>query len=132
MKKILVTGGLGFIGSRFITLALENKYKIINLDSCTYAANTSLMGTQHNYSFGSISNKFSSFYAGYYFKHGDITNKFNLDLVFDSTADVVINFAASTHVDNSIQNSDDFIDTNIRGVHNLLEKCRQYKIPTFL
>ncbi len=110
-KKLLVTGGAGFIGSNFISHLLENydDLFIYNLDLLTYAAN---LNNTNNFN----SNK------RYKFIHGDICDEILLDKIFkDYNIDGVINFAAESHVDNSINNPDIFIRTNIYGVHNLLK-----------
>ncbi len=109
-KNLLITGGAGFIGSNFISYLL-NKYEdinIINLDLLTYA------GSKENMkSFSDNSN--------YKFIKGDICdNELVNDIFINYEIDGVINFAAETHVDNSISNPDIFIKTNINGVFNLL------------
>ncbi len=111
-KNILVTGGAGFIGSNFIHYMLE-KYpdsKIINLDALTYAGNLeNLKSVENN--------------PNYKFVHGDITDK---KLVNDlmKEIDLVVHFAAESHVDRSIEDSDIFVKTNINGTLNLLEAAR--------
>jgi dTDP-glucose 4,6-dehydratase len=105
-KTIVVTGGLGFIGSHFVELALKNGHKVINVDCETYAANSSL--------------RFSGDYT--HIKE-DIAN-IN-DIPF---CDIIVNFAAESHVDNSISSSKNFISTNVLGVHNLLEILKNHKI----
>ena len=109
-KNLLVTGGSGFIGSNFIIYLLD-KYddvKIINLDALTYAANINNLVTIEN-------NK------NYKFISGSICNKKLVEKLFlDHKIDGVINFAAETHVDNSIINPEIFIRSNISGVFNLL------------
>lgn len=112
--KILVTGGAGFIGANFINYWLS-KYKddsVVNLDKLTYAANP-LSVDSHKKSF-----------TNYSFVQGDICDK---DLVDDlvKSVDLVVHFAAESHVDRSIENSDVFIKTNILGTHNLLEAARR-------
>ena len=109
-KNLLVTGGAGFIGSNFINYFL-NKYndtKVINLDLLTYAGDLdNLKNIKNN--------------SRYKFVHGDICDKELVDQIFlEHKIDGVINFAAETHVDNSILNPDIFIKTNINGVFNLL------------
>ncbi|MDD4412289.1 MAG: dTDP-glucose 4,6-dehydratase [Patescibacteria group bacterium] len=110
--KLLVTGGAGFIGSNFIHYWLKNNPgdEIINLDSLTYAGNLdNLLDLADNKS--------------YSFIHGDILDK---DLVFSLVpkSDVVVHFAAETHVDRSIKDSAAFIKTNVLGTHLLLEAAR--------
>ena len=119
-KNLLVTGGSGFIGSNFINYIL-NKYKnvkIYNLDKLTYAGNK-----KNTINFEK--NKRYTFIAG------DICNEILLKDTFENyQIDGVINFAAESHVDNSILNPEIFIQTNIIGVHKLLKtaySCWMYK-----
>ena len=115
-KNLLVTGGAGFIGSNFIKYILQ-KYddvNVFNLDLLTYAANK-----KHNESF--IKNK------RFRFIKGDICDNLLLIEIFKKyEIDGVINFAAESHVDNSIFNSDIFIKTNINGVHNILSVAKNF------
>ena len=111
-KNILVTGGAGFIGSNFIHYLLEKypEVKITNLDALTYAGNLeNLKSVENN--------------PNYKFVHGDITDK---KLVNDlmKEVDLVVHFAAESHVDRSIKDSDIFARTNINGTLNLLEAAR--------
>jgi len=111
--KILVCGGYGFIGSAFIRNHLLQKPqdKIINLDSLTIGSNkANLKQFEKN--------------ENYSFVHDDIRN---LDLVEKLTkdVDVIVNFAAETHVDRSISNPKPFIETNVIGTYNLLEGARK-------
>ncbi|MDD4910467.1 MAG: dTDP-glucose 4,6-dehydratase [Candidatus Omnitrophica bacterium] len=110
--RYLITGGAGFIGSNFVKFIL-NKYKaaeVINLDKLTYA--------------GNIDN-IASLKADkrHRFVKGDIRDR-RLVTGLAGKADVIVNFAAETHVDRSINDSSCFIDTNIAGVRNLLEACK--------
>ncbi len=110
--KILVTGGAGFIGANFIHYILE-KYsedKVVNLDALTYAGNLdNLKDIEDN--------------PNYEFVHGDITDKKLVnDLVKD--VDVVVHFAAESHVDRSIEDSDAFVKTNVNGTLALLEAAK--------
>ena len=111
--KILVTGGLGFIGSNFINhIQKDNKFKILNLD------NKSLPASKRSKILNS---------KNYYFKKVDITNfKKTQNEIIKFKPDRIINFAAETHVDNSILNPKKFINTNILGTFNLLEASRNY------
>ena len=115
-KNLLVTGGAGFIGSSFIKYMLGkyNNLRIVNLDALTYAGNLKNLE--------SIDNKDS-----YRFVHGDICDKNLVEEIFiNNEIDGVVNFAAETHVDNSILRPDIFINTNINGVFNLLNIAYKY------
>jgi dTDP-glucose 4,6-dehydratase len=118
--KILVTGGAGFIGSNYIKYMLKRymDYKIVNLDKLTYAGNMdNLMGVEGN--------------KNYTFVKGDIADTMLVsDLIKD--VDVVINFAAETHVDRSISDPADFIKTDVYGTYVLLEAARIHKIERFI
>lgn len=108
MKTLIVTGGAGFIGSNFIKKNII-KYKIINIDKLTYASDLKFLNNVSkfkNYKFYKIDIRDSK-------KITKIIKKYNPNFVF--------NFAAETHVDNSIKNSDDFINTNILGTYSLLK-----------
>ena len=111
--KLIVTGGYGFIGSNFILYWLKKhkKDEIINVDKLTYAADPdNLKDLSEN--------------AKYTFINGDIADKEFVERTFKD-ADVIINFAAESHVDNSIKDSSLFISSNILGVHNILETVRK-------
>ncbi|MCM3541125.1 dTDP-glucose 4,6-dehydratase [Priestia endophytica] len=114
-KKVLITGGAGFIGSNFIRHLLKTKnYDITNIDAMTYAGNEESIKEFSNYS-------------NYLFIKADITNNRELDKVFSDHYDIIVNFAAETHVDRSIQNASSFIHTNVIGTHNLLQKILEEK-----
>ncbi|MFC1721671.1 dTDP-glucose 4,6-dehydratase [Patescibacteria group bacterium] len=118
--KILVTGGLGFMGSAFIRLLLktDKKTRIVNLDKVTYAAN-----------FENLENITKD--KRYKFIKGDIADK----KVVRKTAkgcQAIINYAAETHVDRSILDPDAFIKTDVLGTYNLLETARDLKIQKFI
>ena len=121
MKKMLITGGAGFIGSNFIHYILSkyNDYQVINLDKLTYAANLeNLKDIEDN--------------KNYKFIHGDIADQeFIFKLFENEKFDIVINFAAESHVDNSILNPQIFTITNILGTQVLLDACRKYNIKRF-
>ncbi len=121
MKNILVTGGAGFIGSNFVRYMLNKykNYKIVNLDLLTYAGNIkSLDDIKDN--------------QNYIFVKGDIADNNLVDkTVYDNRIDVIINFAAESHVDRSITNPDIFVKTNVLGTQNLLEVAKKYKIEKF-
>jgi dTDP-glucose 4,6-dehydratase len=117
--KLLVTGGCGFIGSHFCrTLLNETDFEVTNLDALTYA--------------GKIENT-EDFKDNprYKFAEGDICDQ---DLVDDlvSKSDAVVNFAAESHVDNSIENPGVFVKTNVLGTQNLLDAARRHEINRFL
>tara|TARA_Y100000389_G_C17461300_1_gene521942 strand:- start:1656 stop:2669 length:1014 start_codon:yes stop_codon:yes gene_type:complete len=112
MKNIVVTGGLGFIGSNLIQLLLKKKYKVINVDKITYSS--SFYNT-------------SSFKKNYIFCRCDLNNKKKLNSIFTKYKPIgIFNLAAETHVDRSIDDPKAFIDSNIVGVYNLLECFRKY------
>ena len=111
MYKILVTGGSGFIGSNFIYYCLNKNNKVLNFDKLTYAGNLSNLKEEE-------SNK------NYHFIQGDICNKNKLTKSIEKfKPDFIVNFAAETHVDRSIENSSSFIKTNILGTSVLLDCC---------
>lgn len=120
MKKVVyVTGCLGFIGSYVTRLCLQKGWYVKGVDKMTYAANKELL------------NEFKQ-YPNFSFVHCDIN-----DLKFLYDCDYIINTAAETHVGNSIANSDDFVHSNVNGVHNILELIRNYrqetgKVPTLI
>lgn len=121
-KKILITGGLGFIGSNFIRFWLKNypESTILNLDKLTYAGNVCNLKDVGNNS-------------NYQFVKGDISD-FNLidKLVKNFRPDCIVNFAAETHVDRSLlKSSDVFTQTNIVGTRIILEVALKYKVKRF-
>ena len=118
--KILVTGGAGFIGSNFIRyiLAKYKNYSIVNLDKLTYAGNLeNLKDVAKN--------------PRYKFVKGDICDPVAAERAMKN-CEVVINFAAESHVDRSIARSADFVKTNFTGVHNMLETAKKNKIKKFI
>ena len=114
IKKIIVTGGLGFIGSNLIDLLIKNKFKVINLDKVSYSS-----------SFYNVKNyKNSKFYKFY---KVDINNKKKITKIFLKEKPIAIfNLAAETHVDRSIDGPYPFIKNNILGIFNLLEATKVY------
>jgi dTDP-glucose 4,6-dehydratase len=107
--KILITGGLGFIGGNFIINQLESgKNEIFNIDKETYAANQDLKKDFEKNS-------------KYSFLNADIADQGLKNIILEYDPEVILNFAAETHVDRSIDNSSDFLNTNILGTVNLLE-----------
>lgn len=118
--KLLVTGGAGFIGSCFIRHELNKHpdYKIINLDALTYCGNIeNLKDIETN--------------PNYTFIHGNICDK-NLVRSIAEEVDCIVNFAAESHVDNSIKTPEIFIETNIQGTLNLLQAGKECGIERFL
>tara|TARA_B100001094_G_scaffold332981_1_gene407678 strand:+ start:1717 stop:2769 length:1053 start_codon:yes stop_codon:yes gene_type:complete len=115
MNKILVTGGLGFIGSNFILEQIKiNKSKILNFDKITYAANPNNLISLSN------SNNYNFF-------KGDIKNSKAISLAINNfKPDIIVNFAAESHVDRSIDGPKGFIETNIVGTYELLQSALSY------
>lgn len=119
--KILVTGGAGFIGSNFIRYMLNKHpdYKIINLDALTYAGNLeNLKDLKDN--------------SRYIFVKGDIANNGTVGEVMASGIDTIVNFAAESHVDRSIEDPGIFVKTNVLGTQVLLDAARKNKVSKFL
>lgn len=122
MQRLLVTGGCGFIGSNFIRLQLaENPaVEIANVDVLTYAGNPNNLSdvdTDHRY----------------HFYHADIADQTAMESVIaDFRPDAILNFAAESHVDRSIQNSSPFVQTNIVGTQVLLDVARRNNVGRFL
>ena len=114
MKTYFISGGAGFIGSNFIRSLLKTNCKIVNLDLLTYAASLSTI------------NEFKK-NKNYSFVKGNILDKKKIKGIFKKyKPDMVINFAAETHVDRSIDEPKNFINTNILGVFNLLNNSLDY------
>ena len=113
MKKIIVTGGLGFIGSNLIDLLIAKKFKVLNIDKATYSSN-----------FYNVKEFKKS--KNYKFIKCDIKNKRIKKILFDFKPDCIFNLAAETHVDRSIDNPESFIQSNIVGVYNLLESFKNF------
>lgn len=109
MKIVYITGCLGFIGSYVTKTCLEKGWYVKGVDKMTYASNKDLLDEFNKY-------------PNFSFVHSDIN-----DLKFLYDCDYIINTAAETHVGNSITNSDEFIHSNINGVHNLLELIRNHR-----
>lgn len=119
--KIIVTGGAGFIGSNFIFYMLDKypDYKIICVDNLTYAGNLSTLEPvmeNKNFSFHKI----------------DICDRNAIYKLFEEEKpDIIVNFAAESHVDRSIENPEIFLDTNIKGTTVLMDACNKYGIKRF-
>lgn len=118
--RLLVTGGAGFIGSCFVRHILNkyHDYKVINIDALTYCGNLeNLKDVENN--------------PNYKFVHGNICDrKLVRDLI--SQVDCVVNFAAESHVDNSIKHPEIFIETNVQGTLNLLQACKEIGVERYL
>jgi len=118
--KLLITGGAGFIGSNFVRYMLGKypEYQVINLDKLTYAGNLdNLADIADN--------------PNYSFVEGDIADRKLVDDLA-SKVDAIINFAAETHVDNSIEDADPFLQTNVIGTQVLIEAALKYKHPRYI
>jgi dTDP-glucose 4,6-dehydratase len=120
--NLLVTGGAGFIGSNFIRYILDkyNEYRVINLDKLTYAGNLeNLAGIDKD--------------PRYAFEKGDICDKTRVQVcVVRYEIDVIVHFAAESHVDRSILGASEFVQTNVAGTHVLLEVAKELNIKRFL
>ena len=120
MTTILVTGGAGFIGNCFIRHILKKHpdYKVINIDALTYCGNLeNLKDVENN--------------PNYRFVHGNICDrKLVRDLICE--CDCVVNFAAESHVDNSIKHPEIFVETNVQGTLNLLQACKELGVERYL
>lgn len=120
MKRLFITGGAGFVGSTFVRLVLSEKpeWEITNFDALTYAGNLdNLAGVDDE---------------NYRFVHGDIADKAAvLDALHDGT-DLLLNFAAESHVDRSIESASEFIRTNVLGTQVLLDCARARHVKRFV
>lgn len=119
--NLLVTGGAGFIGSNFILYMMQQhpNYQIINMDALTYAGNLENLKSvqdQPNYSF----------------VQADIADKPAVDAIFQQGIDVVVNFAAESHVDRSILEPEIFVNTNVMGTQVLLDAAKKYGVTKFV
>ena len=113
MKKLIVTGGLGFIGSNLIEILLRKNFYVINLDKITYSSNF-------------YNTKEFKKSKNYKFIRCDIKDKNFKKILFKYKPDGIFNLAAETHVDRSIDNPNSFIQSNIVGVFNLLESFKEF------
>jgi len=119
--KLLVTGGVGFIGSNFIRHIRQEHpdWEITNLDKLTYAGNLeNLKDIQDQ--------------PGYHFVKGDIADRKLVDKLLSQEVDVIVNFAAESHVDRSILDASPFIETNVKGTQVLLEGAKKHGIQRFI
>jgi dTDP-glucose 4,6-dehydratase len=125
MKTLLVTGGCGFIGSHFVRLIFREHpaCRVINVDLLTYAGNLENLGEQSEVNDA----------QRYRFVRADIADSQAINAVFASeTIDVIVNFAAETHVDRSLLDSATFLRTNVEGTRVLLEAASHYRVRRFL
>lgn len=120
MKRLVVTGGAGFIGSHFVRrfLAAHRDWELVNFDKLTYAGNpANLKDVEHD--------------SRYHFVRGDICDRRLLEEACQG-AEGVVHFAAETHVDRSIDDDEAFLRTNIWGTRNVLEAVRRLGIPRYV
>ena len=114
MKTLLVTGGAGFIGANFVLQSVAAGHRVINLDKLTYAGNLDTLASLEGHS-------------QHIFVHGDIGDRALITrLLNEHRPDAVVNFAAESHVDRSIDGPAAFIETNVVGTLGLLESTRDY------
>jgi len=119
--KLLITGGAGFIGSNFILYMVQQypNYQIVNMDALTYAGNMeNLKSVEGN--------------PNYTFVQADIADKQAVDGAFQQDIDVVVNFAAESHVDRSILEPEIFVNTNVIGTQVLLDASKKYGVTKFV
>ncbi|MBG9735018.1 dTDP-glucose 4,6-dehydratase [Paenibacillus alvei] len=119
--KLLVTGGAGFIGSNFVLYMLNkySNYEIVNVDALTYAGNLeNLTEIQDN--------------QNYRFVKANIADAQAMDELFREGVDVVVNFAAESHVDRSILDPEIFVKTNVLGTQVLLDAAKKYGVTKFV
>ncbi|MGA2604925.1 MAG: dTDP-glucose 4,6-dehydratase [Verrucomicrobiia bacterium] len=119
--RVLVTGGAGFIGSHFVKVALRTHpdWHIVNLDKLSYAGNLDNLADLPDP-------------ARHQFVQGDIADHVLVTKLWCHGIDIVVNFAAETHVDRSILWADDFIKTDVLGAFTLLEAARQFGVKKFI
>jgi len=119
--KLLVTGGAGFIGSNFILYMIQQhpNYQITNMDALTYAGNLENLKSVQDH-------------PNYSFVQADIADKPAVDAIFQQGIDVVVNFAAESHVDRSILEPEIFVNTNVMGTQVLLDAAKKYGVTKFV
>ncbi|MFC1938409.1 dTDP-glucose 4,6-dehydratase [Chloroflexota bacterium] len=119
--KLLVTGGAGFIGSNFLHYIIKEhpRWEVTNLDKLTYAGNLENLEDVRNE-------------PKYRFVKGDITDRELIGELLSQSFDVIVNFAAESHVDRSIFDASLFIETNVKGTQVLLEGTKKYQIQKFI
>jgi dTDP-glucose 4,6-dehydratase len=121
VSKILVTGGAGFIGSNFVRMLLAgSEHKVVNLDALTYAGNLeNLRDVENN--------------SRYEFVRGDISDSAQMRAVFgEHRPEIVVHFAAESHVDRSVLDATAFVQTNVQGTQVLLDQSRAYGVERFV
>lgn len=120
-RKMLVTGGAGFIGSNFIIYMLQKypELEIVNMDALTYAGNLENLSSVQNH-------------PHYSFTATSITDAEAVESWFQQGIDIVVNFAAESHVDRSILEPDIFVKTNVLGTQVLLDAARKYGVTKFV
>lgn len=119
--NILVTGGAGFIGANFVYYELENHSddRIVCIDALTYAGNLATLDAAMGHS-------------NFRFVKADIADRDAVESLFsEESFDVVVNFAAESHVDRSIENPELFLKTNVMGTQVLMDACRKYNVPRY-
>lgn len=119
--KLLVTGGAGFIGSNFILYMMQQHpdYHIVNMDALTYAGNLENLKSIEDH-------------PNFSFVQADIADKTAIDAVFQQGINVVVNFAAESHVDRSILEPEIFVNTNVMGTQVLLDAAKKYGVTKFV
>jgi dTDP-glucose 4,6-dehydratase len=121
MVQVLVTGGCGFIGSNYVRFLLETDpdVSVVNYDCLTYAGNPANLADL-------------AAHPRYRFINGDVADRHAVNKAFAETIHSVINFAAESHVDRSIQDSGPFVRTNVVGTQTLLDACREFGVTRYV